>query len=342
MKQLLGIFCYALKKRPKRPFPTSRAAAWEDPLFALFRKADRASTLTAVCLHEDGVSAVRATVIPGRRPRILNWSFKGLDPGRSPEKALAALVRELDLKRARCTTVLNEGDYKLLLTEAPNVPPDELKAALRWRIKDLIDFHVNDAALDAFDLPGMEHAGPRETYVVAARSSAIRGRADLLSAAGINLDIIDIPELAQRNIAACLPEDGDGVAMISFRPRSGLLTVTRQGQLYLSRPLPVGLDALAADDRRQAHLDHVALEIQRSLDYFESHFRAVPVRHVVITPLPAEVPGLTDHLTANLGAQVSMMDLGRVVDCDAEFPPIWQSRCLFTIGAALRQEHPAL
>jgi MSHA biogenesis protein MshI len=295
-----------------------------------------------VSLHEDGVSAVCAAVAPGLRPRILKWGFKGLEQGQSPDKALASLARDFDLKRAHCTTVLNDGDYKLLLTEAPNVPSDELKAALRWRIKDLIDFHINDAALDAFDLPGIEHQGPRETYVVAARNAAIRTRADVLSAAGINLDIIDIPELAQRNIAACLPEDAAGMAMISFRPRNGLITVTRQGQLYLSRPLPVGSTALAEEGTRQTHFDQVVLEIQRSLDYFESHFREAPVRHVVVAPLSTEVPGLVDYLAANLSAQVSMMDLGHALDCEVEFPPAWQSRCLFTIGAALRQEHQAL
>jgi len=57
------------------------------------------------------------------------------------------------------------------------------QGALRWRIKDLIDFHINDAALDVFDLPRCRarRQGARNVRV-AARTEAIQKRADLLTA----------------------------------------------------------------------------------------------------------------------------------------------------------------
>ena len=140
--------------------------------------------------------------------------------------------------------MLDESEYSLLLTEAPDVKPEELRTALRWRVKDLIDFHINDATLDAFELPGADGNKSREMYAVAARNEAIRRRADALQNAGINLEVIDIPEMAQRNLAALLPEDAQGVALLSFTNRGGLLTISRQGDLYLSRGLDVGLDHL--------------------------------------------------------------------------------------------------
>ena len=99
------------------------------------------------------------------------------------------------------------------MVEAPEVPPAELKAAIRWRIRDLIDFHIDDAVLDVFDTPPSGARGVQEhLYAVVSKSSLVRERVDLLLDVGIELEIIDIPELALRNIAAKLEQDSSGQA----------------------------------------------------------------------------------------------------------------------------------
>ncbi len=114
--------------------------------------------LTGVGLRADGVCVVRVERVAGRLPALTLADFRPWgDQGQ--EKVLARVASDYDLERSRCTTVLDASEYSLLLTEAPDVPPDELRAAIRWRIKDLIDFHINDATLDVFDLPGEKAAG---------------------------------------------------------------------------------------------------------------------------------------------------------------------------------------
>ena len=50
-------------------------------------------------------------------------------------KEAEKVAKELELDRYRCLTVLSPDQYQLLLVEAPNVPPAELKTAVRWRGK---------------------------------------------------------------------------------------------------------------------------------------------------------------------------------------------------------------
>jgi MSHA biogenesis protein MshI len=300
------------------------------------------SGLTAIGLQSDGVCVVRVTHERGQRPRVVAWERRALEKGVAEEKLLQRLSADYQLKRARCTTLLDESEYSLLLTEAPDVKPEELRTALRWRVKDLIDFHINDATLDAFELPGSEGNKAREMYAVAARNEAIRRRVDALQDAGVNLEIIDIPEMAQRNLAALLPEDAQGVALLSFGNRGGLLTISRQGDLYLSRGLDVGLDHLRQGSDSTGYLDRVVLEIQRSLDYFESHFRQSPVQHLVLTPVAAHLPGLPEHLRANLSVAVSVMNLAELVEMGTAVPADLEGPCLFTLGAALRREEKVL
>ncbi|MHB8716916.1 MAG: agglutinin biogenesis protein MshI [Sulfuricaulis sp.] len=298
--------------------------------------------LTGIGLRSDGVCVVRVERITGRPPAVTLFDFRPWG-GEDQDKVLARVALDHDLKRSRCTTVLDPGDYTMLLTEAPDVPPDELRAAIRWRVKDLIDFHINDATLDVFDTPGEKVPGrARSMYAVAARSAAIQRRAELMYAAGINLDVIDIPEMAQRNMAALLPEDAKGVVLLSFTPTGGLITISKQSDIYLSRNIDIGLDMLAKSNDFAGLFDRIALEVQRSLDYYDSHFRQAPVTHLALAPMPQEVPGLVDYLKTNLNATVLNMDLAKLLECEVEIPTALMTNCFTALGAALRQEEKSL
>jgi MSHA biogenesis protein MshI len=296
--------------------------------------------LTAIGLLPEGACIVHVER-NGARPSLSEFDFQLWED--SQEKLLARLAAQHQLKQRHCTTVLEPTDYSLLLTEAPDVPAEELKAAIRWRIKDLIDFHINDATLDVFEVPGDKAPGrPRPMYAVAARSSAIQKRADLFELAGVNLEIIDIPELAQRNVAMLLPEDARGVALLSLASDRGLVTVTRQGELYLSRNLEMGVDTLLGSERREDYFDRIVLEVQRSLDYYESQLRQPPAAGLVIAPMARQVPGLAEHLKVNLSLPVSEMDFNVLLDSRTEITPAQQAACFGVIGAALRYEEAAL
>lgn len=255
---------------------------------------------------------------------------------------------------------MDSSQSTLLLVEAPEVDPAELKAAVRWRIKDLIDFHVDDAVIDVFDIEG-QRGRTKMMYVVVARIATVQEHINLLEKAHVNLGVIDIAELAQRNIAALLPEDQNGVALLHLTARGGLLTLTRQGSLFLARPIEFGTEQLAAtlpaaqeneftldeeSDGPPAALrrlmDAIVLEIQRSLDYYESHFGLPPISSLVVAPLAQPVPGLAGYLGGNLGLPVRTLDLNTVLDCEQTLSDELQARCLPAIGAALRVEERAL
>lgn len=311
------------------------------PIQDLLRRRGMSAAMAGVGIEANGLS-LACIERSGGRPRLVACEYlAGAPEDRSAQ--LTRLAHAHHLNRTRCATVLSEGDYQLLLTETPNVSPDELKAALRWKVKDLIDFHINDATLDVFDLPGeASEAKSREMYAVAARNEAIQNRVDLLTTAGCALEVIDIPDLAQRNLAALLPEDATGVALLTLKPQSGLVTITRQGFLYLSRPINIGLETLRSADDPVRYFDHIVLELQRSLDYFESHFREAAIRHLVVAPMTEPFPMLIDYLRTNLGVSVGEMDLAQLLDTDVELTLALQARCLTAIGAALRQEVKAL
>ena len=298
----------------------------------------QAPSLTAIHVRKDGVALVRV-VRPIHEPlRVTACDFRPAQHAGELKNAMLQMAGEFDLARERSTMSLEPGEYTLLLTEAPIVPREDMRSAVRWRIKDLIDFPVDEALVDVFDVPkGSATGAARSIYVVAARNSAIRRVADLCSDSGINLDVIDIPELAQRNLATLCAEDAAGLALLLFEAEHGLITITRSGELYMSRRIEVGIETLRRAEDPAVCFEQVALEVQRSLDYFDSHFREAPVGHLMVAPV-LPVSGLIEFLNSNLNMQVAEMRVADRVACDPAQAALLGEHCLTALGAALRDE----
>ncbi len=305
-------------------------------MFALRTK--HSQILTGVVTGTTGVALVRVRRQQGQRPVLQVCDFTPVAPDSTVD--LGQLLKGQGLHQLQCATVLPVGDYQLLVVDAPEVPAAELRAAIRWHIKEMIDFHVDDAVLDVFDVPAGGPADARkQLYVVVSRAAVVRQHIDRLEQGGVNLQTVDIPELALRNIAAGLPEDADGLATVYFDEEHCLIILTRQSVLYLARNLNIGYRQLQVSaSQPQSIGDRLALEIQRSMDYYERHFHQAPVRALAIMPAPVPLFGLANALEQTLGLPTRSISMSDIVDCEFEPDALTSARCLLATGAALRTE----
>lgn len=308
------------------------------------RKAEQTADWLALVPQREGIAAASVRRSPDGKPAVTVAAFY---PGGAGVELLEKAGKELHSAGYRCTTVLAGGDYRFMSVEAPNVPAAERKAALRWKLKDVLDFPVDEATYDVLDMPLDPNAAVRpqqSVFAVAARNSVVQARQQLFMGAKVRLRSIDIPEMAQRNVSALLEPEGRGLAMLSFGEDGGLLTVSWRGELYLSRRIDVTLGQLldAEQERRHQSFDKITLELQRSLDNFERQFSFISVAKLVLAPSGAE--GLQDYLAGNLYTRVETLDLGQALDLDG-MPELEgaarQQRLFVAIGAALREETAA-
>lgn len=313
-----------------------------------FAKTKKNPGWMAVSFHADGICAVHVVRPPNAKPSVESAVFQPLE-NLPVGDALDKLGKGLNLSRYHCSTLLGPREYQMLSVEAPSVPPEELKAAIRWRIKDMLDFHIDDATIDVLDVPTDKNSSSRThtMYAVAARNNVIQARQELLGNVKIPLSVIDIPDMAQRNISALLEPEGRGVAFLSFDAEGGLLTVTYSGELYLTRRIDVSLSQLqqtSGDDRVACH-ERITLELQRSLDHFERQYQFVTVSRLFLAPLGEGGESLRNYLSSNLYVPVENVDLGSIVDI-TRIPDLGsaqsQQRYFMTLGAALRHEEKTL
>lgn len=280
-----------------------------------------------------------AHVIRGGNGRPLIRLCESFRIDRDEADALQRLAQSRQLKRYRCTSLLSAEDYRLAQVEAPAVPADERVEALRWRLKDMVDFPVTDAALAVAEIP---NEGGRQASVFAAisPSTAVAARMGLFADAKLTLDAIDIPEMAVRNVAELFEEENRGLAFLSLADGDSLLTITFRGELFVARHIDLSARALAEadDDRRPQMLERLALELQRTLDNFDRQYGFVSLSGLVVASewnVDAVVAGLAD----NLYLPVKAMDLAQAADFD-DLPELRasarQAQSLLAVGAALR------
>lgn len=308
--------------------------------------------LVGLALLPQGISVARVQRNPGMTPRLLSWDFIPLPRHADPGLALRNINIESGMPQTNFRLVLNPDEYQLHLVETPDVPDTELREAVRWRVRDLIDFPVDEAAIDVFDMP--QQAGPgreatRMMNVVVARTPVIAQKAALINRSGGELNVIDIPDLVLRNLMALTPADRTGAALLYVEPTFSLILITSEATLYLSRRVFIGQQELAAladldenseEFRRGASA--MALELLRSLEYYETHFARPPVEALYFAPVGVAGAALQRHLGKSLGVNVQDLDLNRLLEVSEGMNPEQQARCLMAIGAALRQDRAQL
>ncbi|WP_321530189.1 pilus assembly protein PilM [uncultured Desulfuromonas sp.] len=263
-------------------------------------------------------------------------------------EVLHKLVEKHGLSHSRTVAVMARGSYNLIQIDPPDVPENEFREAVRWQIKDLLDFPADQAVVDTFSSKASENQ--TLSFAVAASQEQVWHVVHALRDAELDTGAIDIPELAQRSLVSLLPDDGRGLALLSLWKDSGLITIVRNGELCMARRINLGVQELVAaadpaneidgveiSQAQQNILDAVILEIQRSLDYYESSVSRQPVSSVYIAPLSDPVPGLQSYLDSYLAPEIKPLQMGDLLaDCTMSDTEL--CHCLSAIGAALRTE----
>lgn len=315
----------------------------------LNRQIPLAQVTTGLCQREDGLCLVHLEKGKETSYRLVVCDFLGGHP-EVLAAGLAERVKRHGLTKATTVVVLELGRYNLYQLEPPEVPDADVRDAVRWSLKDMLDFPLDEAVIDLFQVPHEDlRSRSRLAQVVVARLSEVQRQAELLHDAKLKISAIDITELAIRNIVTLLPENNSGLVFIYFGAQQSLISIFRDSKLYLTRTINLGCFDLLRFSREAGGdlvdpsppllelFDSVVLEVQRSLDFFESTYFQAPIGTVVVGPLEAPVPELLPYLQQALGITVRSLDLASILDCQG-LPVEEQARALPAIGGALRRE----
>ncbi|MDG0857233.1 hypothetical protein [Roseateles puraquae] len=287
-------------------------------------------------------------------PRLLRW---GLMPDARPVAAGEAIA------------LLEPNDYQILKVDTPQVPQDELKAAARWQVKEMVDADMAELTLDVMHVGGDVERAQRQLFVVAARNRAIQALTE--GAAGIHaeISIVDVWETALRNLLTRQARQDDlatrACAAIHIDATQSLLVVCSGDELYYTRRIEAdpGLLARARGEQTETSPQDLPLgfeyqpggsfdvagsqesplvvELQRSIDVWERSWPELPLARLYVVSAE-HGPEVAALIQRELGQRTVALDPFAAF-APAAPPPEGErmqalQACLPLLGAALRAE----
>jgi len=204
---------------------------------------------------------------------------------------------DVGLKSTSCNLVLAPELYSVSLVERPPVADEELVDAVRWRIQENVEFPVDTATLDVFPMPEAATRDRPMVFVVAMQTEFLKVLLDKVYEADIQVSSVDVAELAMRNIVHGLfPEPDQGVALLRLTSASGVINISRGEELFLSRRV-TGVPATFEADAWEAYRERLLLQVQRSIDYYESAMSQPPVNGCMIATTHGWQDRICDYLS---------------------------------------------
>jgi MSHA biogenesis protein MshI len=227
-------------------------------------------------------------------------------------KALKALVNVEPLP-GQCHLVLAHAHSQIVQVDKPNVPAAEIKAALKWQIKDLVSIAPENMILDYFDGPTLAGGHDKINVVCVAKNDLVALVA-IFNDAQLNIKSITTEEFA---FASLLPLQEDAVLFVCQQPNEEInLLIVKNGQLFFSRRLR-GFAQIAnksEDELTRDIIDSLSLEIQRSTDYFERQLKQAPIKIIeILIPMEKEA-FLASKLAENTNVEVKLFAMPETLE----------------------------
>ncbi|MEI4548372.1 hypothetical protein [Pseudoalteromonas spongiae] len=204
---------------------------------------------------------------------------------------------------AQVCLVMPESAYQWVQIEKPNLPEQDIVTSLPWTIKELVSLEPSDIIADYYDA-SLKQGGQNKINVVVTSRSLLMPMLKL-----INDNDIDLQTITTQEMMFCDLVTQDNAAHMLVSQQFGnepSIHIIRDGELLLSRKLR-GLIPLAEQPLNQLKLgllDALGLELQRSLDYFESQLKQPPIKSLQLAIPNFEINGIAQELSQFFPAKV--------------------------------------
>lgn len=215
---------------------------------------------------------------------------ESLDVASDAWQSARQLLQKLAITRVGIHVILGHGLYQGLLIDDPGLAPQDKHLALPFKVKDFISESPMDVIADGYLLP----FGNKYNVYVTPKSEIIKF-AQYLQTRQCHLNIVSVESVSLKQWTQAdktemvLSSDGQGAL---------LLSAFSDGKMCFQRQVR----GLVLEGRNLADeiIDELALEIQRSLDYFKTQLKSVQVTALVVAAENVSNTELALKLTSRL------------------------------------------
>lgn len=223
------------------------------------------------------------------------------------------------LKGLQAAVCVEDPQFKIRKIELPKMPDADLKEAIRWKMRDVVEGSVDDYIIRWSGLAEGPDVDNKKITVVgyAVPKSVVDKTMTLLQKAGLKPHHIE-PGVVSLGVTleACTPSTEEWHAGIDLGVSKTNLVILGHGRFYFSRPL-AGINRKLQESTPEHFNQKLAAEIQNSLDTFAVTFRIEKIARLFLAGWGAGLPDLAGYLDTNLGITTEVLNPFR----DVEVPP---------------------
>ena len=297
----------------------------------LFSTAKKESQI-GVDFLSDGIAVAQVQTGKKNPGSIVRSEFVEASGQEAQVEALKDWVRTNNLQKIPCVCLVAGDDCDVYQVERPEVDDAEMIQAVTWKIKDLLNYDVAHAVVDSYPMPISSKNNQKQVGVVAARETVVGSYVDSIKSTAMELTALDVHELVRSNLQLVRNSTEQSLALLTLTGSSGLLSVYHDTELHVTRAFMIGTDQLEmASAEDESVFDALLLEIQRSLDYFESYFGKGAVTNLRVFPQTAATEKMAMYLQ-----NLSNLDIDFISFAGDEGSPGLEQHCFHAYCAALR------
>jgi MSHA biogenesis protein MshI len=265
-------------------------------------------------------------------PKITTCSFTPCKDNSQIKQCLTGIVLKNNLKKMNCNLVLHPSQYRLTLVNTPNVPQIEYKNAIRWQIKDIINYPLEDAAVEVFYSDDLQKR-PKKIYAIAAQRSFLQNTVNTIQECQLKPIAIDIHEFSIRNLITNLAPENGPIGFLDIDNTSCLLVIIQQNCIRFVRQIPVGLKQLKANN-----YSILTSELQRSFKYCSTELKQeIPIKFFMPPSMDIDAE-ITQNIAKNLDKEVSTLNLQKILHFTTPTSQETEMHCWAAVGGALRKD----
>lgn len=205
-----------------------------------------------------GSSCIKAVQMrkKGREIELEKFGVAQVNPGGPPPtgpSAREARIRAIQtaLANGKITTknVVSSVSGESIIVryiQLPEMPENELKEALKWEAEEYIPFSLDEVNIDSTILGKSEDGTSVNVLLVAAKNELLRDHIDLIRAAKLQPEVIDVDSFAFMNSFEMnySPDASQAVALVNIGAHVTNINIYHSNVSHFSRDIGLGGDSI--------------------------------------------------------------------------------------------------
>ena len=267
--------------------------------------------------------------------------------------AVKNVLKNLGVKDADVASSISGNSVIIRKISLPAMPLDELEEQLQWEAEQYIPFDINDVYIDFQILPQDDNDPSRMSLLlIASKKDIINDYVAVFAEAGVKLVVMDVDAFAVQNAYELNNEysSEEVVALVNIGASMMNLNIIRYGTSLFTRDVQMGGSLFTEEIQKQLGVsgeeaerikvsgsypnstrfeevmlktsEMVALEIRRSLDFYNSTAGEGKIGKIYLSGGGAKVQMLSGVVSQMLGVPVEVLNpLSRINYSEKDFDP---------------------